>query len=815
MNNQEEKEKLIVEIIKLRQEYDSLKKLLDGNTSDNSQTENAFWGSEENYRNLIELMPDGIYRSTHEGKFIYVNPAMVKLLGYDSKDELMSIDIKKQLYFEASDRDSVVLYESNKELGIYRMKKKDGSELWVEDHGWLRHDKATNILFHEGILRDITERRLAEKKLNEINRRFSDLVESTNGIVWEADASTLLFNYVSKNAERMLGYPTEDWHGEGFWISKIHPEDRQQATQFCMNQTKQCKDHEFEYRFVAKNGEIVWLRDFVKVVLENGKPKWLRGLMIDITRSKIAEENLRILSQAVEQSPVSIIITDTSGIIQYVNPKFVETSGYNPEEIIGQSPKILKSGHTSQKEYKKLWQTISGGGEWRGEFYNRRKNGTFYWESANISPIIDAKGAITHFISINEEITYRKELDFLLKQKIHEIGIQNEEYKRLNEELITAKDRAEESDRLKSAFLANMSHEIRTPMNGILGFAELLKIPDLSGEEQQSYIRVIEKSGIRMLNIINDIVDISKIEAGLMQVDIKDTNINEEIDHIYAFFRPQVEARQLLFWFNKGLPTEEATIKSDSEKIYSILTNLVKNAIKYTDEGSIEFGYLKKGNSLEFYVKDTGIGISADKLETVFNRFIQVGHPNKRAIQGAGLGLSISKAYAEMLGGKIWLESQVDKGSTFYFTIPYATGVEKEPASKGTPSATQEMVPAKNLKILIAEDDDISKLLISKVLYPYSEEILKACTGLEAVNTCRENPDINLVLMDINMPEMNGHEATRQIRRFNKNVIIIAQTAYGLSGDSQMAMEAGCNDYISKPIMKNELLRLIKKYFNR
>jgi len=815
LNNQKEKEKLIVEITKLKQRYDSLKGLSDKDAPENSLIESAFWGSGENYRNLIELMPDGVYRSTHEGKFIYVNPAMVRMLGYDSKDELMSIDIKKQLYFEASDRDSAVLYESNKELGVYRMKKKDGSELWVEDHGWLRHDKTTNILFHEGILRDITERRLAEKKLNEINRKFSDLVESTNGIVWEADASTLLFNYVSKNAERMLGYSIEEWHGEGFWVSKIHPEDRLQTTQFCMDQTKQCKDHEFEYRFIAKDGKVLWLRDFVKVVHENGKPKWLRGLMIDITRDKIAEENLRILSQTVEQSPVSIIITDTSGIIQYANPKFVETSGYSPGEIIGQSPKILKSGHTPPKEYKELWQTISSGGKWRGEFYNKRKNGTFYWESANISPIVDTKGVTTHFISINEEITYRKELDFLLKQKIYEIGVQNEEYKRLNEELIAAKNRAEESDRLKSAFLANMSHEIRTPMNGILGFAELLKTPDLSGEEQQSYIRVIEKSGIRMLNIINDIVDISKIEAGLMQVDIKDMNINEEIDHVHAFFRPQVEARQLLFWFNKGLPAEEAIIKSDSEKIYSILTNLVKNAIKYTDEGTIEFGYLKKGNFLEFYVKDTGIGISSDKLETVFNRFIQVGHPNKRAIQGAGLGLSISKAYAEMLGGKIWLESQVDKGSTFYFTIPYVTGAEKESAPKDKPSATQETISVKNLKILVAEDDDISKLLISKVLRPYSEEILKAHTGSEAVNICRENPDINLILMDINMPEMNGHEATRQIRQFNNDVIIIAQTAYGLSGDSQMAMEAGCNDYISKPIMKNELIRLIKKYFNR
>jgi len=245
--------------------------------------------------------------------------------------------------------------------------------------------------------------------------------------------------------------------------------------------------------------------------------------------------------------------------------------------------------------------------------------------------------------------------------------------KRAEIELINAKERAEESDRLKTSFLANMSHEIRTPMNGILGFSELLKNPELSGEKQQEYISIIENSGARMLNIINDIIDISKIEAGLMKISIQESNINEQMQYIYIFFKPEVEVKRMMLILNKTLPDEEAIINTDREKFYAILTNLVKNALKYSNQGKIEFGYFNKGTFLEFYVKDTGIGIPNDRQAAIFERFIQADVDNKMAIQGAGLGLSITKSFIEMLGGKIWVESEVGVGSTFYFTLPFQT----------------------------------------------------------------------------------------------------------------------------------------------
>ena len=379
-------------------------------------------------------------------------------------------------------------------------------------------------------------------------------------------------------------------------------------------------------------------------------------------------------------------------------------------------------------------------------------------------------------------------------------------------EIKKAKEKAEESDRLKSAFLANMSHEIRTPMNGILGFAELLKNPELNDNKQQEFISIIQKSGARMLSIINDIIDISKIEAGLMKLDVEETNINEQIEYIYTFFKPEVEAKGMKLMFKTTLSAQEATIKTDREKVYAILTNLVKNAIKYSKEGTIEVGYKKEGENLEFYVKDTGTGIPKERQQSIFERFIQADTEDKMAPEGAGLGLSITKAYLEMLGGKIWVESEEGIGSTFYFTLPYITEPIKETADQQL-DASDKIDPARKLKILIGEDDETSELLLKEKLATIGKEVLIAKTGADAVESCRNNPDIDLILMDIRMPEMGGYEATRKIREFNKEVVIIAQTAYGLSGDREKAIEAGCNDYISKPIGIAELLALIQKYF--
>ncbi len=384
-------------------------------------------------------------------------------------------------------------------------------------------------------------------------------------------------------------------------------------------------------------------------------------------------------------------------------------------------------------------------------------------------------------------------------------------------ELIKAKEKAEQSDRLKSAFLANMSHEIRTPMNGIIGFAELLKERNLNNELQKQYVDIIIKSGDRMLNIINDIVDISKIESGLMKVYNSELQINQVMDDLFGFFSGEANNKNLKLSLEKGLNDSRDLINTDSDKFFAILSNLLKNAIKYTDEGQIEFGYklIPENKELEFYVKDTGIGIPQDKQEVIFERFIQADIEDKMARQGAGLGLAITNAYVDLLGGRISLESNVGKGSTFYFAIPYDDTIVKIENQEINNTDKKEDKQIGNLNVLIGEDDHTSSMLIEIEMKEYCNNIFKAYTGSEVVEVCKMNPDLDLIFMDINMPIYDGYEATRKIREFNKDIIIIAQTAYSLVGDREKALAAGCNDYISKPILKNKLLELINLYFDK
>jgi signal transduction histidine kinase len=379
---------------------------------------------------------------------------------------------------------------------------------------------------------------------------------------------------------------------------------------------------------------------------------------------------------------------------------------------------------------------------------------------------------------------------------------------------IRQKEKAQLADKLKTSFLANMSHEIRTPMNGILGFAELLKEPNLTGQQQQEFIDIIEKSGNRMLSIINDIIDISKIESGLMKVDMREVNLNQVILELYTFFKPETDKKNIHLSILNSLPSDQSFIITDHEKLYAILVNLVKNAIKYTHKGSIEFGYLineaSLNKQLEFFIKDTGIGIPKERQQAIFERFVQADISDRWAYQGAGLGLSIAKAYVVMLGGTINVESETDQGTTFFFTVPY------KPAS-GKKTTTEKVVDLQNrtgnLRILIVEDDEASEILLTTAVRSLSQEIINVKSGKEALDVCLTHKNIDLILLDIQIPDLNGLDVAREIRKFNKDVIIIAQTAFALSSDREKSIHAGCNDYITKPINRVALQILIKEYF--
>lgn len=384
------------------------------------------------------------------------------------------------------------------------------------------------------------------------------------------------------------------------------------------------------------------------------------------------------------------------------------------------------------------------------------------------------------------------------------------ELKRTELELKKAKEKAEESDRLKSVFVANISHEIRTPMNGILGFAELLKLPEITKDSMEEYLEVIEASGKRMLNIINDLIDISRIEAGQIEIRKENTNIQELLTQMMLLFKTESDKKGIALKLNIQLPYKEYRVETDETRLSQIITNLLKNALKFTKNGYIELGCkINDFDYLHFYVKDTGSGIRKELQDKIFERFRQGDFADQ--YEGVGLGLAISKAYVELLGGRIWIDSQPGKGSVFYFEIPIANKKPAKTLMKGQENIVKS-IPC--LSILVAEDDEISFLFLKEALKRVGVVVYRAKNGSEAVNMIKNQSNINMVIMDIKMPVMTGIEATRHIKEISPGTPVIIQSAYANQKEIQNSFEAGCDDYITKPIDLKTLLNKISLYCN-
>jgi len=378
-------------------------------------------------------------------------------------------------------------------------------------------------------------------------------------------------------------------------------------------------------------------------------------------------------------------------------------------------------------------------------------------------------------------------------------------------QLNKAKEKAEESNRLKTAFLHNLSHELRTPMNGILGFLDLLRRPELDDEKKEKYIDIVQKSGQRLLNTVNDIVEIARIEAGEDLLYLSNFSLAETQNYLYDFFKPAADEKGLSFVCNRQVKGDAAMIRSDSQKLTGIMTNLINNAIKFTASGTVEFGDLIENQNLILYVKDTGIGIPDDRKEAIFERFVQADLNITRGYEGLGLGLSIVKAHVDSLGGSITLESRSGHGTEFRVTIPY-NPVKEKPVAQQQADKEKDVFGVRGATILVVDDDEINLQYVENLLEGESVTLIKASGGEEAIQLVKGNPKVSLVLMDLKMPGMNGLEATAEIRKFNKTIPIVAQTAYAVSGDMEKALNAGCNDYLAKPIRQKALIRMIQKY---
>jgi PAS domain S-box-containing protein len=612
--------------------------------------------------------------------------------------------------------------------------------------------------------------------------------------------------YVNKAVEQSLNYSLEELLVGGI---KLFDPDYGQRYRSHFEDLKKGERPPFETIHYSKDGRklIKKVKSFYLKIVEQ---EYVCGFAEDITEllnaEKALHESQQLFKTLAEMSPVGIFRTRADGYTTYVNPKWCQLSGLSFDDALGEG--WLKAVHHDDRGViKKGWEKrTQSRTKSEAEYRFLKPDGSIVWVLGDAIPEM-AQGSITGYIGTITDITERKRAELFLKDKAFEMETQNEVYRLLNIELQKAKLKAEESDKLKTAFLTNMSHEIRTPMNAICGFARLLSRPNLDERQKQDFISIINDNSFQLLRIINDIVDISKIEAGQMTITQGKFNINESLDELFETFTPSVKTKSLDFICHKGLPNNRSHIISDENKIKLVFNNLLANAMKFTQAGTIEFGYEFAGSHIKFFVKDTGIGIPDYAFEKIFERFHQIEDATLESRRGTGLGLPISKAYIEMLDGHIWVESELNKGSTFYFTIPY------KPAEEETRKIVEnEVLQPDGLlgkTILIVEDDGPNLFFLTEVLKDKGAIIISSMDGLDAVEQCKQNDKIDLILMDIKLPKLNGLDATREIRKINPKVIIIAQTAYAFSIDAEKSLEAGCNAYISKPIDNFELLKTI------
>lgn len=606
--------------------------------------------SEERYRTIFDNLNDIFFITDINGTIIELGPTIKKHLGFN-REKLIGTS-SYDLYCNSKDRE--LLVNKIREQGYLQdyeieFKNVHNQKVYCSVNAKVFYSTDNNPIKIEGLVRNITERKLAMKEAKENETKIQAIAEQTMNAISLINMDGE-YVYTNPAFSNITGYTEKE-------LLKMKVTDL--ALYSDINQTvfQKIIDHTtFSSRdkILHKNNTVIDIEICGKII-EINHEKFVLGIFRDISSlvkkeaelkvtQKLAEEKEARMQAIYEQARDGITLTDKNGKYIVVNPAFCEMLGYSEKELLNMSIKDVTASDERSYLHNKIMNT--GRGRRTCVALQRKDKSIVY---------VDVNGKLIKYGDCKAALGIVRDVT---------------DIKKTNEELLLAKEKAEQSDRLKSAFLANISHEIRTPMNGILGFASLLKEPGLSTEFQQQFIADIEVSGLRMLNIIEEIVHISKIDAGLISVSHINTDINKELKYIYNSFRAEAHKKDLLFSLNTKHLNENVAIVTDVDKFYCILTNLLRNAFKYTDEGFVEIGYVKEANLLMFFVKDSGIGIPKERQSAIFERFIQADIEDLEARQGAGLGLSITKAFVEMLGGKIWVESNTGEGSIFYFTLP-------------------------------------------------------------------------------------------------------------------------------------------------
>lgn len=929
---------------------------------------------------------------------------------------------------------------------------------------------------HLATLNLLEDLKTENDRRKESEAKFRSLIESSNdGIsLLDLDGNIL---FVNSRKVAMLGYDNaEELTGiNGF---SIFPE--KERKEFQANEDEFRKNGflpNTETRMLCKDGSIIPVEINLRLIIhDNSRSQFIMTTTRDISERKKAEAQLKQLSQAVKQSPASVVITNSQGVIEYVNPKFSEVTGYTLEEAIGNKPSVLKSGYQSDEVYRELWQTISSGKVWQGDLHNKKKNGDFFWEAASISPIIGDNGEVTHYLAVKEDITQKKMAEeaiqesekkfrtlfetsndaifimdneqfidcnpaalkmfacraddmigssptnfsppyqpngadsqqmasekikiassggtqtfewkhkrcngslfdaevslntFSMKGKeylqatvrditerkreelrrqiqlniakailtsesiellinyvkeqlsllidtsnfivalydadtdmmqpviykdemegyaqwpatqslsgqIIKLGVKlllqrdeitqfaaerhlrligtpaacwmgvplmvdnkiagamaTQSYTDLNafgpndlallemvayqtgvfierrkmlQELIDAKEKAEQSNKLKTAFIQNISHEIRTPITGLTGFASLMADEDTTPEERREHFHRVDQSTRRLINTISDYMDMARLVSGTMEVNKSTFPFTAVVRETIGEFDELIRQKQLLFEVSITDEISNMQVNTDQEMFRRVLFELIDNAIKFTDKGKISVSCVEESQRLLVTVKDQGRGVPKEKITQIFDAFTQAETSLNRGHEGSGVGLSIAKGLVDLMGGKIWVQSTVGEGSAFSFVIPLlAAGKKMEAPSRKTPLPKSDTKPV----VLIAEDDESNYLLMEVLVKKAGCDYIMVYDGVQAVEACRRHPEITFVLMDIKMPLLNGVEALQQIREFRPDLPIIATTAYAQLGDERRFKEMGFNEYFAKPLKPETIVRFVKEY---
>ena len=793
-----------------------------GILEDQARDQVALRESEARYRAVSLTARDAIVSIDSAGLVVSWNPAAERLFGYTGVD-IVGQDVLLLIpeRFRRRHRDGIKkrLTDQHEPLNGKAVevagRHRDGSEIALEIS--LSRWTTGQGIFFTSIMRDIRERKRGEDAIKASEERFRDIVNTTDGIVWEADATTFTFTFISLQAERLLGFAVEDWLTPGFWVQHLHPDDREWVPEFCASCTGRVEPHNFEYRFIAKDGRAVWLNDIVTVVSEHGAPRWLRGIMVDITERKAAEAQLRKLSLAVEQSPESIVITNIRAEIEYVNAAFVQATGYSREELLGRNPRILHSGKTPPQTYASMWAALSQGQPWKGEFVNRRKDGSEYTEFAILTPLQQRDGTISHYVAVKEDVTEKKRLGGELDAHRHRL---EELVQSRTTELVAARRQADAANLAKSSFLANMSHEIRTPLNAIIGLTHLLR-GSRATQLQIERLDKIDAAGRHLLSIINDILDLSKIEAERMQLETSNFSLSSLIDGVVSIIGESARAKGLRMEVEVDGDSVLSCLRGDATRLRQALLNYASNAVKFTEQGFVvlrakllhESG---DGLTLRFEVQDSGIGIAPDKLAELFQAFKQVDATTTRNYGGTGLGLVITRRISELMGGAAGADSTPGAGSRFWFTARLQRGDGGGPAMP-----VVNVLDAGSLlrrdhagaRVLLAEDNPVNREVATELLQHVGLLVDTALDGQEALEmTCTTAYD--LILMDMQMPRMDGLAATWAIRNVAgcETTPILAMTANAFVEDRQACAAAGMNDFITKPVDPTTLYGVLLRW---